>query len=301
MINSLSVFEERLLNNRVTNRLVLAAGEDLYALKAIVDAKKKGYIDPVIVGNKDTISKLSQTHEILLDGVELIDEIDQYSAVEKAVKLVSSGQAEILMKGATSTSVLLRAVLNKEWGLLKGDLLSHISLFQIPRYHKLLALTDVAINIAPDLQAKISILENAVEFLNCVGIKKPKVAIIAAVEKAYDSMPATIDATEIVKLAQLGRFHECIVDGPFALDNAINRESAEHKGIDSTVAGDADLLLMPQIESGNVLYKALSFLMETKSAAVVLGAAAPIVLTSRSDSHESKLNSIMLASLSTLK
>lgn len=301
MIRSLSDLENRLIGQKKPSRLVLAAGDDVYALLAIKEAQIKGFVEPLIVGDKESILKLADSKGIDLHNIEIYPEKNQVLAVEKAVKIVSEGGAQILMKGASSTSILLKAVLNKEWGLRNGALLSHISIFEIPIYHKLLSITDVAINIAPTLEEKKIIIKNAVAFLKSIGLHLPKVAMIAAVEKVYDAMPATVDAAKIRDSYLKGELIDCIIDGPFALDNAINKESALHKGIDSPVAGDADLLLMPQIESGNILYKALSFLVKTKSAAVVLGAAAPIVLTSRADSHDSKLNSIMLAATSKIE
>jgi phosphate butyryltransferase len=198
------------------------------------------------------------------------------------------------MKGSCGTAQLLKGVLNRDWGLRKGDLLSHFALFEIPAYHKLLAITDVAINIAPDVNAKAAILSNAVEYLSNMGISCPKVAVIAAVEKVNNQMPATLDAAMLAQMNIDQQITGCLVEGPLALDNAINKESAEHKGIISEVAGDADLLLMPDIEAGNVLYKSLAYFTEAKVASVVLGASAPVVLTSRSDSQETKLNSIVL-------
>ncbi|MCK5820867.1 MAG: phosphate butyryltransferase, partial [Bacteroidales bacterium] len=240
---------------------------------------------------------IAQKDGLELQGIEIIHEANQIKAVEQAVRLVHEGGAQILMKGASSTSILLKAVLNKEWGLRKGSLLSHLSVFELSRYHKLLGITDVAINIAPGVNEKMEIIKNAVGFMQSIGISKPKVALIAAVEKVYNSMPATIEAAEIVRRYQADELVNCLVDGPFALDIAISSESALHKGVQSPVAGDADLLLMPQIESGNILYKSLSLFSDSKIAAVVLGASAPIVLTSRADSEESKLNSIMLAAV----
>lgn len=300
MIRTLSDIESLLLKQKSIKKLALAASEDIYALKAVLKACNKGYIQAILIGNKSIIEDIAKKEGLALQGVEITHEEDQIMAVERAVRLVHDGTAQILMKGASSTSILLKAVLNKEWGLRKGTLLSHLSVFELSRYHKLLGITDVAINIAPGMDEKIEIIRNAVEFIESLGIMTPKVAVIAAVEKVYDSMPVTIEAAEIVKHFQDGVIENCIVDGPFALDIAISQESAMHKGISSSVAGDADLLLMPQIESGNILYKSLSLLSDSKIAAVVLGASAPIVLTSRADSEDSKLNSIMLAAVSNI-
>lgn len=297
MIRSISDIEHHLLKQKVTKKLVLAAGEDNYSLKAVVLATEKGYIEAVLVGSKIEIEELARKEGLSLADIEIINEEDQKLAVEKAVKLVHEGYGQILMKGASSTSMLLKAVLNGDWGLRKGALLSHLSVFEISRYHKLLGITDVAINIAPGVNEKVEILQNAVDFFRGIGITNPKVALLAAVEKVYTSMPATTEAEEIVNKYKDGQITNCIIDGPFAMDIALRKDKAEHKGIHSTVAGDADILVVPQIESGNILYKALAILTDCKVAAIVLGAAAPIVLTSRSDSEESKLNSIMLAAI----
>ena len=188
-------------------------------------------------------------------------------------------------------------VLNKEWGLRTGRLLSHFALFEVTTYHKLIAVTDVALNIAPNLKDKIAILNNSVSYLNKLGIEQPKVAVLGAVEMVNESMQATLDAALLSKMNQRDQIKNCIIDGPLAFDNAVSTESARHKGIKSEVAGDTDLLLMPDIEVGNVLYKSLVFFAKAKVASVILGASAPIVLTSRSDSKESKFYSILLAVL----
>lgn len=297
MIRSISDIEQHLLDQKEPKTLILAAAEDIYALNGVITASKKNCIHPVLVGNKPLIEELAEKGDLSLVGVEIIHEPDQERAVEKAVKLVHDDYGQILMKGASSSSVLLKAVLNKEWGLRKGALLSHLSVFDLKKYHKLLGITDVAINIAPGVKEKIGIIENSVEFFNNIGISNPKVALLAAVEKVYESMPATTEAAEIVGKYNAGEIHDCIIDGPLAMDIAISKKSASHKGIKSAVAGDADILVVPQIEAGNILYKALAILSDSKLAAVVLGASAPIVLTSRADSEDSKLNSIMLAAI----
>ena len=229
--------------------------------------------------------------------VTLINQPDVNLAVEESVRIIRRGDADILMKGGCSTATLLKAVLHKEWGLRKGELLSHFALLEIPSYHKLLGVTDVAINISPGLEDKVRILRNAVDFMNGLGWGCPKVALIAAVEVVNEKMQATVDAAAIKDMAQRELFWQCLVDGPMALDNAISRESALLKGISSAISGDPDLLLMPNIESGNVFYKAMTYLGSASVASVVLGASVPIVLTSRSDSEDSKLNSILLAAL----
>jgi phosphate butyryltransferase len=276
-------------------KLSVAVAQDAHALSAVIEAKNRGYIIPFLVGDEAKIRQIATDHALDLTNTHIINETNEAKAVQKAVELVSTGQADILMKGYVATGTLLKAVLNPDWGLRKAKVLSHLAFYELPTYHKLLALTDVAMNIAPDLAEKVEIINNSVSFMNSIGITNPKVAVIGAVETVSDKMPATIDAAILSKMQDRNQIANCIVDGPFALDNAISKESAEHKKIVSPVAGDADLLVFPNIEAGNVLYKALAFLMESKSAALILGAKAPIVLTSRSDSEETKLNSIVLA------
>lgn len=299
MISSLSQLEERLTASAQKSKVALAAGEDIFALRALIQASEKQWVTPLIVGNADEINKLCDDNGLSLSGIEVVPESNQLRAVEKAVKMVSQDDADILMKGASSTAVLLKAVLNKDWGLRKGELLSHLAIVELKKYHKLLGISDVAINIAPGADEKIEITKNAVEILNRIGIHTPKVALIAAVEKVYPSMQATVDAEIVMQYFERLPLEErnCFVAGPLAMDNAVDKESALHKGIDSPVAGDADLLIMPQIETGNVLYKSLSIFSGARIASVVLGARKPIVLTSRADSDDTKENSIMLAAV----
>ena len=289
-------FEKMIEGQIGRKKLVLAVAQDSYALTAVSQAASKGFIDPVLVGNKLLINQLAHDGGINLEGFTIIDEPDNLKAVETAVRLVHEGSAGILMKGGCSTAQLLKGVLNRDWGLRQGELLSHFALFEIPAYHKLLGITDVAINIAPTLQDKIFIINNAVDFFGRLGIKCPKIAVIAAVETVNAQMPATVEAAELALMNRENKIRNCLIEGPLAFDTAISRESALHKNILSEVAGDADLLVMPDIEAGNVLYKALAYFANSQVASVILGASAPIVLTSRSDSEEAKLNSILLAS-----
>ncbi len=283
--------------NSGIKRLVLASAADDHSLDAVYKAKEQNIIEPVLVGHKDDIKKLCDENGYKLDDIELIHTETKEEAVAESVKLVKEGKAEILMKGNVGTATLLRGILNDERGLKSGSLLSHFAFFEIPEYHKLIALTDVAMNIAPTLKEKVGIISNAVKYMHKIGYLKPKVAVIGAVETVNEKMSATIDAAILSKMAQRKQISGCIIDGPLAFDNALSRESAEHKGIISDVAGDADLLMLPNIEAGNVLYKSFAY-TGGKLAAVILGATAPIVLTSRSDSEESKLNSIVLAAIS---
>jgi len=295
MLSKLSELRE-IVKKSPKKKLVVAAAQDEHSLEAVMAATEMKVIDPILIGDKIIIEDIAKQKKVNLSKATIIDEPNLNQAVAKAVKLVHFGEADILMKGKVGTATLLKGVLNKEWGLRKSDILSHIALFEVPAYHhKLIALTDVAMNIAPDLNAKVQIINNAIEFLNKLGIAEPKIAVLGAVELVNEMMPATMDAALLSKMADRGQIPNCLIDGPLAFDNAISAESAKHKGIRSAVAGDADLLLLPDIEAGNVLYKAFVFFANAKVAACVLGATAPIVLTSRSDSEESKLDSIILA------
>ncbi len=295
MLKKLSDLHE-IVKKAPKKKLVLAAAHDEHSLEAVTEATEMKIIDSLLVGDKVKIEQIAKENNINLSRTTIIDEPNLTQAVAKAVKLVHFGEADILMKGNVGTATLLKGVLDKEWGLRKNDLLSHIALFEVPAYHhKLIALSDVAMNIAPDLNAKVNIIKNAIEFFNKLGIDEPKIAVLGAVELVNDMMPATMDAALLSKMADRGQIPNCLIDGPLAFDNAISAASAKHKGIRSNVAGDADMLLLPDIEAGNILYKSFVFFANAKVASVILGASAPIVLTSRSDSEESKLDSIILA------
>lgn len=284
-----------LVEGRPKRKLVLAAAEDQHSLGAVIRAWKDNIIEPILIGDKEGIQNICASNNYDITGIRIIHEPDTEMSVEMAVKMVSSKQADILMKGKIGSSTLLRCVLNKEWGLRTGNLLSHFALFEVETYHKVIAVTDVAMNIAPNLQEKISIVNNAVGCLNKLGYSMPKVAVLGAVEMVNENMEATLHAALLSKMNQRDQIRNCIIDGPLAFDNAVSLESAQHKGIKSEVAGDTDLLLMPDIEVGNVLYKSLVFFAKAKVASIILGALVPIVLTSRSDSEQAKFDSILLA------
>jgi phosphate butyryltransferase len=294
MLEKLSQLHD-MAHAHTTRRLVLAAAQDENALGAVLNASKKGIIEAILVGDKAKMEAIAQKQHFNLEGFRIIDEADNDKAAAVAVKLVREKEADILMKGNLATSSLLRAVLNKEWGLRTGELISHLALFELPAYHKIIGLTDAAMNITPDLNGKVSLIRNATAFMNKLGVKQPKVAVLSAVETVNPDMKSTLDASALAKMADRGQFKNCIIDGPLAFDNAISRKSAEHKGIISEVAGDADLLVADNIDVANALYKAFIYFAGAKCAAVILGASAPIVLTSRADSDETKLNSIALA------
>jgi len=287
---------QNLARNYPKKKLVLAASHDQNALEAAIHASVNGIVDVILVGNRNKTIEIFDKTNFKLSDYEFIDEDDTAKAAAIAVKLVSEKKADILMKGNLSTSVLLKAVLNKEWGLRGGELISHLALFEVPAYHKIIGLTDAAMNIAPDLRAKISIIKNAVDYLIRLGITKPKVAVLSAIETVNPDMKSSLEAAALSKMADRNQIQNCIIDGPFAFDNAVSKKSAALKNIESTVAGDADLLVGDNIDASNALYKSFIYFAGAKCAAVILGAKAPIVLTSRADSDETKLNSIALAS-----
>ncbi len=280
---------------RPGKKLVVAAAQDQHSMGAVVRAWKDNVIEPVLVGDRESILNISADNNYDITGVSIVHEPDIEMATQLAVKMVNNHQGDILMKGKVGTSILLKCVLNREWGLRTGNMLSHFALFEVDTYHKVIAVTDVAMNIAPNLQEKIAIINNSVGCLVKLGYHMPKVAILGAVEMVNENMEATLHAALLSKMNQRDQIKNCIIDGPLAFDNAVSLESAKHKGIRSEVAGDTDLLLMPDIEVGNVLYKSLVFFAKARVAAVILGARVPIVLTSRSDSEQAKFDSILLA------
>lgn len=282
-------------------KLSVAVAEDREVLSAVKKAKELNIIEPILVGDKPKIEKIAEEINFDLSGIEIVDEKDGTEASRKATELVSNGKADVLMKGLIDTSIIMKQVLDKEIGLRTDKLISHVAVFDVETYHKVLLVTDAAMNIAPDLNQKKEIINNAVELAHSLGIEKPKVAVIAAKEKVSPKMEATVHAQELAEMNKKGEISGCIVDGPFALDNAISKEAAETKGIKSEVAGDADILLVPYIEAGNVLYKSLTYFAKAKNAGIILGTKAPIVLTSRADNEESKLYSIVLAVLLSTK
>lgn len=267
------------------------------ALAGAVEAWQKKLIVPILVGPAETILEIAKESAISLDGLEIIDAGDGHAAAQMAVELVRKGKAEILMKGSLHTDELLSAVVSREGGLRTGRRISHVFLMDVPTYHKALVVTDGAINIAPTLEDKADICQNAIDLVRALGVTQPKVAILAAVETVTSKMPATLDAAALCKMAQRGQIKGGLLDGPLAFDNAISREAAKTKGIESEVAGDPDILLAPDLEAGNMIAKQLSFLARADSAGLVLGAKVPIILTSRADSVRSRIASCAVATL----
>jgi phosphate butyryltransferase len=279
----------------------VACSQDKEVLIAVDMAKKEGIANAILVGDVEKTKDIARELNIDLDGYELIDEKDLAQASLKAVSLVSEGKADMVMKGLVDTSIILKAVLNKEVGLRTGNILSHVAVFDANGYDRLFFITDAAMNLSPDLQGKKQIIENACVVAHALDIEIPKVAAICAKEKVNPKMQDTVDAKDLEEMCANGEIKGCIVGGPFALDNAVSEEAAKHKGMSHPIAGKADILLAPDIEAGNILYKSLVFFSETKNAGVIVGAKAPIILTSRADSEETKLNSIALGVLMAAK
>jgi len=267
------------------------------ALAGAVEAAKQNLIVPLLVGPAARISETAAEAGIDLGDLTIIDVPHSAAAAAKAVELIREGKAEILMKGSLHTDELMAAVVSREKGLRTGRRISHVFVMDVPTYHKVLIVTDAAINIAPTLEDKVDICQNAIDLAISLGLEKPKVAILAAVETVNSKMQATLDAAALCKMAERGQIQGGILDGPLAFDNAISKQAAETKGIKSAVAGDPDILLAPDLEAGNILAKQLTFLANADSAGMVLGARVPVVLTSRADSVRSKIASCAVAKL----
>lgn len=278
-------------------RIAVAAAQDEAVLTAVQDAKVRGIADFTLIGDSEKIKHLANMHGISLEGIEIIHEKEDRKAAYHAVSLVSSGQADVLMKGLINTADILRAVLDKEIGLRTGRVLSHVFIYDLPQLDRLLMITDAAVNIAPTLKEKADIIQNSVNMANALGIIPAKVAILAALETVNPNMPATIEAAALAKMADRKQIKGAMIDGPLGFDNAISLEAAKHKGIDSEVAGVADILMVPDIEAGNMLAKSLSYFAGGRIAGLALGTAKPVILTSRADTPDTKLMSIALSTL----
>jgi len=270
---------------------------ELTALEGAVAAAQKKLIAPLLVGPATRIAEVAEAAGIDLGNLPIIDVPHSHAAAAKAVELIREGKAEILMKGSLHTDELMAAVVSREGGLRTGRRISHVFVMDVPTYHKVLIVTDGAINIAPALEDKVDICQNAIDLAISLGLEKPKVAILAAVETVTSKMTATLDAAALCKMAERGQIKGALLDGPLAFDNAISTQAAETKGIKSAVAGDADILLAPDLEAGNILAKQLSFLANADSAGLVLGAKVPVILTSRADSVRSRIASCAVAKL----
>ena len=267
------------------------------ALAGAIEAGEKKLIKPILVGPEAKIREVAAKAKLDLSHATIVDTPHSHASAAKAVELVRQGEAELLMKGSLHTDELLGAVVARETGLRTGRRISHAFIMDVPTYHKVLVVTDAAISIAPSLEDKVDICQNAIDLAHALGLKQPKVAILAAVETVTSKMPATIDAAALCKMAERGQIKHGILDGPLAFDNAISAEAAKTKGIKSEVAGDPDILLAPDLEAGNMVAKQLTFLANADSAGLVVGAKVPVILTSRADSVRARIMSCAVAAL----
>lgn len=276
--------------------IAVAAAEDEDVLKSVEHACAEGIADAILIGDKGKIREIVEENN-LNKGYEIVDEKDKIEACRKAVQLVKAGKASLIMKGFVDTSVILKAILDKETGLNIDGLLSHVGVLKTDKYDRFFIISDSAMNISPGLEDKVSIINNAVKVAHALGNKSPKVAVLCPVEKVNQKILSTVHAAELVRMNNEGIIKGCIVGGPFALDNAVSQEAAKHKGIVNPVAGQADVLITPNLEAGNILNKAIEYFSNVEKAGVIMGAKSPIVLTSRASSVSAKLNSIALAVL----
>lgn len=281
-------------HTRKTIAVAMAESEDV--LSGIAHAHEEGLADAVLVGSKKKIVEIADKADINISDFDIVNTNSEAQSVVRSIQLVRERLADTLMKGACSTATLLKGILDREHGIRSGKLLSHVAIFELELYHKLLFMSDGGMNISPNTDDKIAIVNNAVNTVRAFGIRKPKVAMITAIEKVnYQAMPCTVDAALISKMADREQITNCTIDGPLALDNAISKKACEIKGIKSPIGGEADILIMPDIESGNVFYKSVNFFAECKVGGILVGAQVPVVVTSRADSKETKFYSIAFA------
>ena len=291
---------EKVKNLSTRRTVALVAAEDYNSLEAVLQAEKAGLLRPILVGDEGKIGEILQELNAE-EGYEIYNEPDCNKAAYKAVELIRDGKADFLMKGKIETAGILKAVVDKEKGLGKGRLMSHFVITEIPTYHKLLVTTDGGMVMYPTLEQKRAIIINAVETLLKMGYKNPKIGVLAAIEKVNPKMPETVDAYKLKQMNLKGEIKNCIIEGPISYDLAMNKESAVIKGYESQVAGDVDVLIVPDITAGNILGKSLIYSANAKMAGIIVGAKAPIVLTSRGSSAEEKFLSLALAALSILE
>lgn len=275
----------------------IAAANEKEILLAAADAQEQGIATFILVGNQPLIREIASAQEINITGMIVVHEPDARKAARRVIELVNLGHVDFAMKGRVETSVFLKAALDREHGLRKGELLTHVGVMEIPGFDRLLLISDAGVVVAPTMEQKIAIVQNAIKVAHVLGVEEPRVAVLAATEMVNTKIPTTMDAANLSKMADRGQIRGGIVDGPLALDNAISEESARVKGIKSPVAGRANILIAPDIEAGNALAKAITYFAKGKMAGIVVGAKAPLVVASRADPHESKLVSIALGVL----
>ena len=277
-------------------KVAVSVAQDEAVLEAVRAAKERGIADAILVGDEAKIREIASSLNMNLDGFEIIHEPDVIQASLKAVKLAHDGVADMYMKGMIDSKNFLKSVLDKEVGLRTGGTLSHVSVFELPGIDRLLFLTDVAFMTYPTLEDKVNIIKNTIPVCKACGVDKPKVAPLAAVEVVNPKMPVTLDAEELTKMSAAGELGDCIVDGPLSMDLAIDSEAAKHKGAtDRKIQGDADVLLFPDIHAGNLVYKTIVHMVDCQNGCILTGTKVPVILTSRSDTFETKVNSIALA------
>jgi phosphate butyryltransferase len=280
-------------------KVCVAVAEDRAVMTAVRDAAQMGFINPILVGDEDKIKKIGE--EINFKEYELVGCQSEEESLKTAVSMVHNQDGDVLMKGIVNTAVYMRGILNREYGLRTGRLLSLLAVYELPQYHKLIYASDSGINVAPELEQKKVIMTNALEAMRKFGLDAPKTAILTANEMPDPKVVSTMDAAALVEMAEKGEIPPCIPEGPISFDIAFDQKAAEHKGIASKIAGDVDLLIFPNIEAGNIMGKSWLYFNHAKWAGIVLGAAAPVILGSRSDTPEIKINSIALACLAAAK
>ncbi|BEP28632.1 bifunctional enoyl-CoA hydratase/phosphate acetyltransferase [Helicovermis profundi] len=297
MINNIDELFEKAKVQK-TMKLVVAAAQDTDVLEAVSKAAEEKIILPILVGDKNAIESIAKEKGLDISPYEIIDECNLTEVARISVKLVSDGKADFLMKGLIDTAILLRAVLDKEIGLRTDSQLSHVMIYELENYHKLLFLTDGGMNITPTLEEKIKITKNAIDVAKAIGIETVKIAALAAKEKVNPKMPSTVDARSLQEECEKGTFGSgVLLEGPLAFDLAVSKEAAKVKGFSSKIAGDTDILVVPSIEMGNGIGKSFSYIAKGRSAGVIMGAKVPVVLVSRADSYDAKLSSIALGSV----
>lgn len=280
----------------VRKKVAVAAAQDSYVLDAVAQAYARGIADAVLVGDRSKIQQVADEAGVSIEGLDILDEPDDAVAAMRAVKLVHDGEADMLMKGHMDTRSFLRTVLDKNVGLRTDRMLSHLCVFEIPGYDHLLFLSDVAFVPYPTLEEKQHLIENAVAVAHACGVAMPKVAVLSAIETVNPKMPCTVEAAELARRNEEGLIRGCIVDGPLSFDLATVVEAAAHKNAtDRKIVGDADILIFPDIQAGNITYKCMSHMVDHRSGCILTGTLAPTILTSRSDDMETKVNSIALA------
>lgn len=285
-------------NNDTKKRVAVAAAHDEHTLEAVFKAVNDKLVEPVLIGDKEKIVKMLDNLSVNFDENEIIHTSDDTEAAEKTVELINEGKADFIMKGKLQTADLLKAVVNKEKGLRTGSVMSHVAILEIPAYHKLIAVTDGGMMMYPNLEEKKQIIENVVNVFLAMGYESPKVAVLTAVETVNPKMPEAVDADNLKKMNQNGEIKNCIVEGPISVDLTFNKESAKIKGYESPVTGEADILIAPNITTGNIMSKALLEFANGTMAGMIVGAKVPIVLTSRGATTEEKYLSLVLSASS---